>query len=114
MGSGRGKMKRVLTDLPSLRRQEALDFARNKQRRSGKVRNVLYFRHGYEEQLAGELKALRGYFFVTDSLDELKPGDRVLCRFSTLPFPELLQEEVERRGASLVHDNAAGEDRSEE
>ena len=95
MGAGRGKNKRL---------QNFSDGGGHEFREG---RNVLYFRHGYERQLESELAALRDRFVVTDSLDELRPGDRVLCRFSMLPFSELLQEEVESRGARLVHDNAA-------
>jgi hypothetical protein len=70
-------------------------------------RNVLYFRHGYEQQLQQELGALQERFTVIDDLEQIEAGDRVLCRFSTLPFPELLEQELEARGAVLIHGHAA-------
>ena len=68
-----------------------------------KGRKVLYYRHGYDAQLSEEMEALQGNFVVTDSLDDIQPGDQVLCRFSLLPFAENLEQEIKSRGASLVH-----------
>jgi hypothetical protein len=62
----------------------------------------VYLRRGYEEQLQVELEALQKYFVVVTDLDEIQRGDRVLARFSTLPFSEFLEEDVKARGAVLV------------
>ena len=70
-------------------------------------RTVLYTRHGYEDQLQIEMAALQEQFTLIDNLEDIQAGDRVICRFSLLPFPELLAQEVQARGGSLVHDAEA-------
>src|ERR1039458_7696176 len=103
MGSGRGQTHRVRSSSAVQGKTRPIIVGGL----SSKGRTVVYFRHGYEDQLEGELDVLREHFVVTDSLGDIQLGDRVLCRFSMLPFPDLLQEEVESRGAVLVHDAAA-------
>jgi hypothetical protein len=48
-----------------------------------------------------EETALKKHFTPAD-LNEVKEGDRVLLRFSALPFPELLQKEIESRGGKTI------------
>jgi ATP-grasp domain, R2K clade family 3 len=72
-------------------------------------RHVLYYRHGYEEMLQQEMSTLNKHFYVTDDLEQIEPGDLVLCRFSLLPFAQALEQEIRSKGATLVHDLAAHE-----
>ena len=53
--------------------------------------------------LERELPAMRAHFPVLTELEEIRQGDLVIPRFSLLPFPALLEEEILARGARLFH-----------
>ena len=65
------------------------------------MRNVIYYRKSLMD--ADELAAASKYFDCVDLISDIKPGDFVIPRFASYPYPLDMQREFKNIGATAIN-----------
>lgn len=64
---------------------------------------IILYRHPCDISFEDELEAMKRYFNCTNSRIDIRPGDLVIPRYSSLPYYEEQERDINKIGAKMIN-----------